>query len=122
MYMLPKSRVVSSQQTFVGLKDVTRLQCSNFSSSKTSSRRLQEVLEEEKLLRQRRLEDMSWSQPKCLLGISVSNHGLLTNLSQYLTNLYLTNLYFTNLRRIQNALIKAQNFYIRFRWKLNQPN
>ena len=122
MYMLPKSRVVSSQQTFVGLKDVTGLQCSNFSSSKTSSRRLQEVLEEEKLLRRRRLEDMSWSQPKCLLGISVSNHGLLTNLSQYLTNLYLTNLYLTNLRRIQNALIRTQNFYIRFRWKLNQPN
>ena len=122
MYMLPKSRVVSSQQTFVGLKDVTGLQCSNFSSSKTSSRRLQDVLEEEKLLRRRRLEDMSWSQTKCLLGISVSNHGLLTNLSQYLTNLYLTNLYLTNLRRIQNALIRTQNFYIRFRWKLNQPN
>ena len=50
----------------------------------------------------------SWRQTKCLLGISVSNHGLLTNLNQYLTNLYLTNLYFTNLRRIQNALIRTQ--------------
>ena len=54
------------------------------------------------------LEDVfktSWRQTKCLLGISVSNHSLLTNLNQYLTNLYFTNLYFTNLRRIQNELI-----------------
>ena len=39
----------------------------------------------------RRLEDMS-SEQKCLLEISVSNHGLLINLNQYLTNLYLINL------------------------------
>ena len=52
----------------------------------------------------------SWRQTKCLLWISVSNHGLSTNLNQYLTNLYLTNLYFTNLRRIQNALIRIQQF------------
>ena len=38
----------------------------------------------------------------------LSNHGLLTNLNQYLTNLYLTNLYFTNVRRTQNALITTQ--------------
>ena len=41
----------------------TRLQCNNFVSSKKSSRRLQDVLEDEKLLRWRRLEDvlkMSW--------------------------------------------------------------
>ena len=50
----------------------------------------------------------SWRQEKYLLGLSVSNHGLLTNLNQYLTNLYLTNLYFTNLRPIQNALIRTQ--------------
>ena len=43
-------------------------------------------------------------------GISVSNHGLLTNLSQYLTNLYLTNPYFMNLRRIKNALIRTEQF------------
>ena len=60
-----------SQQTFVGLQDVlktssrhvlkmssTRLQCNNFTSSKTSSRRLQHVLEDEKLLRWRRLQDV----------------------------------------------------------------
>ena len=41
------------------------------------------------------LEDVSktsWRQSKCLLGTSVSNHGLLTNLNQYLTNLCFTNL------------------------------
>ena len=167
-----------SQQTFVGLREVlktslTRLQRNNFSSSKTSwerledvlqirledvlkaswrhlARRPEDVLKDKKLLCLRTswtdvlqtlwrhalktswrhvlktcLEDMfwrhvlktcledvlrtSWRQTKCLLGISVSNHGLLTNLiNQYLTNLYLTNLYFTHLRRIQNALIRTQ--------------
>ena len=47
----------------------------------------------------------AWRQTKYLLGIPVSNHGLLRNLNQYLTNLY-----FTNLRRIQNALIRTQWF------------
>ena len=91
-----------------------------FSSSKTSWRRLAntswrrhgDVLEEEKFLRWRRLEDMSWRRlenilemTKYLLGISVSNHGLLTNLNQYLTNpANLTNLYFTNLKWIENIL------------------
>ena len=64
----------------------------------------------------RRLEDMSWRyvlktswrQTKCLPGIFASDHGLLTNLNQYLTNLYLIKLYFTNLRRIQNASIRIQ--------------
>ena len=57
------------------------------------------------------LEDVlkrSWRQTRCLLRIFVSNHGLLTNLNQYLANLYLTNLYFTNLTQIQNALIRTQ--------------
>ena len=59
-----------------------------------SSRRLQDVVKTY-------LQDIfktPWRQAKCLLGISVSNHGLLTKLNQYLTNQYLTNLYFTNLR------------------------
>ena len=63
------------------------------------------------------LEDVlrtSWRHTKCLLVISVSKHGLLTNLNQYLRNIYLTNLYFTNLRRIQNALIWTQ-------WYLYSP-
>ena len=42
-----------------------------------------------------------------LLGISVFNHSLLTNLNQYVTNLYFTNLYFRNLRRSQNVLIRT---------------
>ena len=59
---------------------------------KTSWRRLEDVLEINKMF----------------IGISLSNHGLLTNLNQYLTNLNPTNLYFTNLRRIQVALIRTQ--------------
>ena len=93
----------------------TRLQRNNFSSSKTSSKRLEDVLEDEKLLSWRHfkvvfktcLEDVL-DINKIFTGISVSNHGLLTNINQYLTNLYLTNLYFSNLRRIQNALIRTQ--------------
>ena len=139
--------VTISQQTFVGLQDVlrtssrhvlkmssTRLQCNNFSSCKTSckyvfktssrryqdvfARRLRDVLEDEKLLRWRRLEDMSWRRledmswrrledvleiNKMFTRISVLIHGLLRNLNQYLTNLYLT-----NVRRIHNALIRTQ--------------
>ena len=107
-----------TQQTFVGLEDVlktssARLQHNNFSSFKTSSRRLarclQDVLEDEKLLRWRRLEDVLEIN-KMFTRVSVLIHGLLRNLNQYLTNLYLTNLYFTNLRRIQNALIRTQQF------------
>ena len=57
------------------------------------------------------LEDVlkaSWRQRKWLLGTSICNHSLLTNLNQYLTNLYLANFYFTNLRRIQNALTRTK--------------
>ena len=60
----------------------------------------------------RRLDDVlktSSRQTKCLLAISASNHGLLTNINHYLTNLYLTSLYFTNLRRIQNSLIRKKD-------------
>ena len=64
----------------------------------------------------RSLEDMSLNRPediletkkKSLLEISVSNHGLLTYLENYVTNLYLANLYLTNLRWIRNALIRIQ--------------
>ena len=101
----------------------TRLQGNNFSSSKTSWRRLanaswrrlqdvfakriEDVLEDKKLLRWRRLEDLLEIN-KMFTKISVLIHGLPRNLNQYLTNLYLTNLYFTNLRPIQNALIRTQ--------------
>ena len=136
----PDKQRAATQQTFVGLQDVletysrhvlktssTRLQRNNFSSSKTSWRRLantfwrrlqdvlwdvfktssrciwkmppargfEDVLEDEKLLRWRSLEDvlkacledalktcledvlkMSWRERKCLLGISIFNHSL----------------------------------------------
>ena len=40
----------------------------------------------------------------------------LTNLNVYLTNLYFTNLYLTILRRIQNALIRIQQFHYSLFW------
>ena len=64
-----------------------------------SPRRLQDVLK-------RCLQDMSWRdvlktswrQTKFLLGISVSNYGLLTNLNKHLTNLYFANLHVSTFR------------------------
>ena len=121
---LQRNNFSSSKTSWRRLEDVLKMFCKHILKTswrrlehisqdvlKTSWRGLQDVLEDEKLLRWRRLEDVlktcledvlktSWRQTKCLLGISVSNHGLLTNLNQYLTNLYLTNLYFTNLRRM----------------------
>ena len=80
-----------------------RLQRNNFSSSKTSWRHLEDVLEDEKLLRWKRLQDVSWRR----LGDKKNvywGYLYLRNLNVYLTNLYFTNLYVANLRRIQNAL------------------
>ena len=101
-----------SQHTFVRLQDVlktssshvfklspTHLQRNNFSSFKTSSRSLQDALEDERLLRWRRLQD----KENAYWG-----YLYLTNLIVYLANLYLTNLYLTSLMRIQNALIRTQ--------------
>ena len=127
----------------------TRLQHNNFLSMKTSSRRLAKIswsrLENVlktclkvilktclkdvlktclKDVMKTSLEDVlktSWKQAKCSMEIFISNHGLLTNLNQYLTNLSLTNLYFMNLRWIQNTLIRNNNFYICFILKI-QPN
>ena len=73
----------------------TRLQRNNFSSYKTSLRRLAKTswrrLGRQKIVTLktswRHVSKTSWRQTKCLLGISVSNHGLLTNLNRYLTNL-----------------------------------
>ena len=105
----------------------TRLQCNNFSSSRHLARCLEDVMKTSWKTKNCYAEDIlktswrnvfktswrpvlktSWRQGKCLLGLSVSNHGLLTNLNQYLINLYLTNLYLMNLRRIQNAWIRTQ--------------
>ena len=112
------------------------LQCYNFSSSKMSSRRLtnmswrpledmsQDILKTssktknfyaDNVLKKswRHVFKSSWrrlgdKKKKSLLEISVSNHGLLTYLENYVTNLYLANLYLTNLRWIRNALIRIQ--------------
>ena len=97
-----------TQQTFAGLED---------------------LLENEKLLRWRRLEDVLkicpgdvlttcledllkilWRQTKYLPGISVYLSRDLTNLNVYLTSLYFTNLYLLTLKRIQNALITGEWF------------
>ena len=112
-----------------------------FLSSKTYSRRLvktscENVLEDEKLLRWRRLKDVlkaSWKHVlktswRHVLVLNTSwryvlktfsrhlgnkrivywEYMYLTNLIVYLTNLYLTSLYLTVLRRTQNALTRAK--------------
>ena len=108
----------------------TRLQCNNFTSSKTSWRRLEDVLEDEKLLRWRRLQDVlktcledvlktcledvlktyledvfktSRRQTKFLLVISVSNKSKCVSNKSLFHKLYLR-----NLRRIQNASLRTQ--------------
>ena len=56
-------------------------------------------------------ENICWSSRR--LGDKQNvNWGylFLANLNVYLTNLYFTNLYLTNLRRIQNALVRNQQF------------
>ena len=79
--------------TFFFIVDIP---CKHLLVLKTSSRRLEEVLEINKMFTR----------------ISVLIYGLLRNLDQYLTNLYLTNLYFTNQRWIQNALIRTPIFFL----------
>ena len=95
-----------------------------------TSRRLQGVLEEGKVLRWRRLQGISWRHLegmswrhledilkttwRRLKDVFEANKMLtrnilyLTNLNVYLTYLYFTNLYLMNLRWIQNALIRTQ--------------
>ena len=107
----------------------TRLQRNNFSSSKTSWRRfedisqdvLKNVFEDEKLLCWRCLEDvlkkwledvfrMSFRETKGLLGISASNQSKCVSNKSIFPNLYLTKLW-----HIQNALIWTQQFqYLSF--------
>ena len=117
-----------AQQTFDGLQDVFSITifCLSRRLENVLQIRLEDVLKASRktfwrrlgrrkivLLKtcSRRLDDVlktPWRKTKCLLAISASNHGLLTNINHYVTNLYLTSLYFTNLRRIQNALIRTR--------------
>ena len=96
----------------------TRLQRNNFTSSKTSWRCLEDLLEDEKLLHWRHLQDvLKTSGGHILKTTSRRLEGKqnvywwylhLTNLNVYLTNLCFTNLHLTNLRWIQNALLRTQ--------------
>ena len=116
----------------------TRLQCNNFTSSKTSWRRLEDVFKTSRKTSWRRLGrrkivtlktswrhvlKTSWRHVlktswRHILKTSSRRLGgkqnfywwylYLTNLNVYLTNLCFTNLYLTNLRRIQNASLRTQ--------------
>ena len=100
-----------------------RLQCKNFTSSKTSWRRpvkkswrrLDDVFKTSRKTSWRHVLKTSWRH---ILKTSSRRLGgkqnvywwylYLTNLNVYLTNLCFTNLYLTNLRRIQNASLRTQ--------------
>ena len=105
-----------SQQTFVGFEDVfktssTRLQRNNFTSSKASWRRLEDMY-------WRCLYDMSWRRLEDIMKTRQSTSRVylyLTNLDVYLANPYFTNPYLSILRRIQNASITTHNFNI---WRI----
>ena len=99
------------------------------------ARRLEDVLEDEKLLRWRRLEDTSWRHIlkafcRHVLKTSWKHYGdkqntywghlYLTNVNVYVTNLYFTNLYLAILRQIQNALIRTHHFNIHHILELKQ--
>ena len=59
--------VFKTSSRHVFKKSSRRLQCNDFSSSKTSSSHLQDVLEDEKLLSWRRVEDV-FRTNKCMYG------------------------------------------------------
>ena len=117
---------VTSQQIFVGLGDIlktssARLQRNNFTSSKTSWRRLEDMswrrLED---MSWRRLEDMFWRRLEDMSSRRLEDIMETKKIQNtywrylYLTNLnvYLTNLHLTILRRIQNALNRTHHFNI----------
>ena len=84
------------------------LQRNNFTSSKTSGRRLEDMSG-------RRLEDIMETSK-----ILTRGNLYLTNLNVYLTNLYFTNLSLTILRRIQKASIRSHHVSIRLILELKQ--
>ena len=108
----------NTQQTFVDLQDVfKRLQRNNFLSSKTSWKRLEDVLKTpwktkyfytEDVLKTC-LEDVfktSWRQAKCLLGLSLSNKSKsVSDKSISISD---------KSRQIQNALIRIQSIQYSF--------
>ena len=95
------------------------------------ARRLEDLLEDKKLLRWRRLQDVFKTclgdvSKRCLENMpwrcQNTSWGYLyeTNLNVYLTNLYFTKLYLTFLRRIQKALIRTHHFNILLILELEQ--
>ena len=121
-----KCRKHPSKHLLVFKTSSTRLQRNNFTSSKTSWRRLDDVFKTSPKTSSRRLgrrkivnaEDVfktSWrhilrTSSRCLGGKQNFYwwYLYLTNLNVYLTNLRFTNLYLKNLRRIQNASLRTQ--------------
>ena len=128
------SKDLPSKHLLVFKTSSTRLQRNNFTSSKTSWRRLEDVLEDEKLLRWRRLEDVLKTCLEDVLKTCLEDvlktyledvlktswrrlepkqnfywwYLYLTNQNVYLTNLCFKNLYLTNLWRIQNASLRTR--------------
>ena len=97
---------------------------------KTFSRPLARRLEDEKLLRWRRLQDVLKTCLEDILRTSWRHYGdkqytyweylYLTNVNVHLTNIYFTNLCLISLRQIQNALIRIHHFNIRLILELKQ--
>ena len=93
-------------------------------------RRLEDILEDEKLLRWRRLQDVLKTCLEDILRTSWRHYGdkqniywgylYLTNVNVHLTNIYFTNLCLINLRQSQNALIRIHHFNIRLILELKQ--
>ena len=93
-------------------------------------RRLEDILEDEKLLRWRRLQDVLKTCLEDILRTSWGHYGdkqntyweylYLTNVNVHLTNIYFTNLCLISLRQIQNALIRIHHFNIRLILELKQ--
>ena len=117
-----------TQQTFVGLPDVlktssTTLQRNNFTSSKTSWRRLGRQKIFTLKTPWRHVLKTSWRHVLKTYWIHILKTSsrllggkknvcwwylYLTNLNVYLTKLCFANLYLTDLRRIQNALLRTR--------------
>ena len=93
-------------------------------------RRLEDILEDEKLLRWRRLQDVLKTCLEDILRTSWRHYGdkqniywgylYLTNVNVHLTNIYFTNLCLISLRQIQNVLIRIHHFNIRLILELKQ--
>ena len=125
MYIIPSKHLLELKTSWTRLQDMSwrRLQHVFSVTILRLPRRLEDVLEDEKLLRWRRLEDVLKTCLEDVLKTCLKDvwktyledvfktSGKQRNLNVYifdLANLHLANLHLTNLRRIQNALIRTQ--------------